>query len=161
MRDIVELLRAERAEIIDETAAAVARLEHYRRDGEKVTRRRLEALYREVASAVERRDLTGICAHSAAIARERWETGFDHLELLSAFTALEAAIHRRTAEELPPRERALGFGLVGTAFSHGRRYLGEAFGALGTSPALDLTPLFTGPYCDVDGHATADTVYPV
>lgn len=161
MRNIQELLRTDRSEILAEAATAVSRLEHYRRDGEQATRRRLEALYREVAGAVERRDLSGIVAHSAAVARERWEAGFDHLELLSAFTALEAAIHERTAARLPAAERPLALGLVGTAFAHGKRSLGHAFGALGASPALDLTPLFTGPYCDADGRATADTVYPV
>jgi hypothetical protein len=161
MRTIQELLRAERAEILEEAAGAVARLEHYRRDGEGATRRRLEALYGEVAGAVERRDLGGLTAHAAAVARERWEAGYDHLELLSAFTALEAAIHRRTAERLPPGERPLGLGLVGTAFAHGKRSLGRAFGALGPSPAQDLTAFFTGPYCDVDGRAAAESVHPV
>jgi hypothetical protein len=161
MQNIQELLRTDRLEILAEASTAVGGLEHYRRDGAQATRRRLEALYGEVAGAVERRDLTGIVAHAAAVARERWEAGFDHVELLSAFTALEAAIHRRTAAHLPPGERPLALGLVGTAFAHGKRSLGHAFGALGASPALDLTPLFTGPYCDADGRATADTVYPV
>lgn len=161
MRTIQDLLRTDRLEIVEEAAISVARLEHYRRDGKHATRERLEALYGEVANAVERRDLTGIVAHAAAVARARWQAGFDYVELLSAFTALEAAMHRRIANRLTPDERALGQGLVGTAFTHGRKALGREFGTLGSSPALDLTPLFTGPYCDVDGRATADTVYPV
>lgn len=159
MQTIGELLRAERTGILDEASSAVARIDHYRRDGEPATRRRLEALYREVAGAVERRDLSGVVAHAEAIARERWEAGFDHVEILGAFTALEAAIHRRTAEKLAPGERALGFGLVGTAFAHGRRSLGRAFSSLAAgAPGLDLTPMFTGAYCDADGRA--DAVYP-
>jgi hypothetical protein len=161
MRTIQELLRADRAEILDEATGAVARLEHYRRDGEKATRRRLEALYGEVAGAVERRELGGLTAHAAAVARERWEAGFDFLELLSAFTTLEAAIHRRTVERLSPGDRALGLGLVGTAFAHGKKSLGRAFAELGDSPALDLTPFFRGPYCDADGRAAAESVHPV
>jgi hypothetical protein len=161
MRTIQELLRADRAEILDEATGAVARLEHYRRDGEKATRRRLEALFGEVAGAVERRELGGLTAHAAAVARERWEAGFDFLELLSAFTTLEAAIHRRTVERLSPGDRALGLGLVGTAFAHGKKSLGRAFAELGDSPALDLTPFFRGPYCDADGRAAAESVHPV
>jgi hypothetical protein len=161
MRTIHELLRTERAEILDEAAGAVGRLEHYRRDGEKATRGRLEALYREVARAVERRELAALTAHAAAIARERWEAGFDHLELLSAFTALEAAIHRRTVERLPVGERVLALGLVGTAFAHGKKSLGSAFSTLGEAPALDLTAFFSGPYCDADGRAAAESVHPV
>jgi hypothetical protein len=161
MQTIQELLRTDRAEILDEAAGAVGRLEHYRRDGEKATRRRLEALYGEVAGAVERRELGGLTAHAAAVARERWEAGFDFLELLSAFTALEAAIHRRTVERLAPCERPLDLGLVGTAFAHGKKSLGSAFTALGTSPAQDLTAFFSGPYCDADGRAGAESVFPV
>jgi hypothetical protein len=161
MQTIQDLLRADRSEILEEAATSVACLEHYRRDGRQVTRDRLEALYAEVARAVDRRDLAGIVAHAVSIARERWEAGFEYVELLSAFTALEAAIHRRTARELPPGERALGLGLVGTAFAHGRKALTREFGALGSSPALDLTPLFTGPYCDADGRPAAESVYPV
>ncbi len=159
MQTIEDLLREEGPAILDEAARAVTRLEHYRRDGERVTRQRLEALYGEITAAVERRTLAGIVAHAAAIARERYEGGFDDVEILTAFSTLEAAIHRRTVESLPPGERALGLGLVGTAFAHGKRSLGRAYSAVATGPALDLTPLFTGAYCDADGRS--DAVYPV
>lgn len=162
MRTIEDMLRSDRREILEEAARAVTGLEHYGRDGAQVTLRRLEALYGEVEAAVARRNLTGIVSHALTIARERWEHGFDYVELLSAFTALEAAIHRRTVEELPPDERALGLGLVGTAFAHARRSLGRAFSDLAAgAPALDLTPMFTGAYCDADGRAAGEAVHPV
>lgn len=161
MRTIQDVLSTDRLEIVEEAAISVARLEHYRRDGKQATRERLEALYAEVAKAVDHRDLTGVVTHASAIARERWRAGFEYVELLSAFTALEAAMHRRIANRLAPDERALGQGLVGTAFTHGRKALGREFGTLGSSPALDLTPLFTGPYCDADGRRAAEAVYPV
>ena len=162
MRTIQDLLSAERPEIVEEAAISVARLEHYRRDGNQATRDRLDALYAEVEKAVDRRDLAGVVAHASAVARERWRAGFEYLELLSAFTALEAAMHRRIANRLAPIERALGQGLVGTAFAHGREALGREFRTLGTPHAIDLTPFFTGPYCDADGRpGGADAVYPV
>jgi hypothetical protein len=158
MRTIEDLLRAERLEILEEAARGVARLERYRLDGERTTRERLEALYVQVEAAVERRSLSGIVSYSATVARERHEAGFDFLDLLTAFSVLEGAIHRRTIASLPPEERALGLGLVGTAFAHGKRSLGQAYAAA-TGPALDLTPLFTGAYCDADGRC--DAVHPV
>lgn len=158
MQTIEDLLRTERLEILEEAARAVARLEHYRRDGERTTRERLDALYGEIEAAVEQRSLAGIVRHSAAVARDRQQAGFDFLELLTAFSALEAAIHRRTVAKLPAQERALGLGLVGTAFAHGKRSLGQAYAAA-SAIAPDLTPLFTGAYCDADGRSEA--VYPV
>jgi hypothetical protein len=158
MRTIEDLLRAERLEILEEAAGGVARLERYRLAGERTTRERLEALYAQVETAVAQRSLSGIVSYSATVARERHEAGFDFLELLTAFSVLEAAIHRRTIACLPPEERALGLGLVGTAFAHGKRSLGQAYSAA-TGPALDLTPLFSGAYCDADGRC--DAVYPV
>lgn len=158
MQTIVDLLRAERLEILDEAARAVARVEHYERDGERATRERLAALYAQIETAVAERSLAGIVTHAAAVARERCEAGFEHVEILTAFSALEAAIHRRTVAQLAPEQRALGLGLVGTAFAHARRSLGQAFEAA-KGPALDLTPLFSGAYCDADGRR--DAVFPV
>ncbi|HEY6099952.1 MAG TPA: hypothetical protein VIW03_11010, partial [Anaeromyxobacter sp.] len=60
-----------------------------------------------------------------------------------------------------PDERAWGLGLVGTAFAHGREAVGRTFASLAPGPALDLTPLFSGAYCDADGRAAADSVHPV
>jgi hypothetical protein len=158
MRTIQDLLHTERLDILDEASSVVARLEHYRRDGELATHRRLEALYGQVEAAVEQRDLAGIVAHAAAIARERFESGFDHSEVLAAFTTLEDSIRRRTLDRLVPDERAWGLGLVGTAFAHGRESLGRTYSALDTT---DLTPLFTGAYCDADGRSDSDSVHPV
>ena len=111
MQTIEDLLHTERLEILEEAARAVARLERYQRDGERTIRERLDALYCEIEAAVERRSLAGIVAHSATIARERQEAGFDLLELLTAFTALEAAIHRRTAARLAAARSLLESGL--------------------------------------------------
>lgn len=161
MRTIEELLRSDRQDILEEAEGAVARLEHYRRDGERATHRRLEALYREVAAAVERRDLTGLVAHASGVARERFESGFEYPEIFSAFSSLETAIRRRVLHELPPDERALGLGLVGTAFAHGKAALGRTFSALASAPALDLTPLFRGAEAACEASAPSDRVYPV
>ncbi len=161
MRTIGDLLRSDRLEILDEAEGTVACLEHYRRDGERTTRRRLEALYGEVVGAVERRDLTGIVAHAASVAHERFETGFEYPELFAAFSSLETALRRRILHELAPEERALGLGLVGTAFAHAKAALGRAFASLASAPALDLTPLFSGADSFPDGSAAAEHVYPV
>ncbi len=161
MRTIEELLRSERQDILEEAEGAVARLEHYRRDGERATRRRLEALYREVAAAVERRDLTGIVAHASGVARERFETGFEYPEIFAAFSSVETAIRRRVLHALPPDERALGLGLVGTAFAHGKAALGRTFASLASAPALDLTPLFRGADSASDESPPSESVHPV
>jgi hypothetical protein len=145
MTSIEELLRDEEAAILAEAAPSVAQLQHYRRDGDEATRRRVEALYRHVARAVRARDLDDLLAHAARIARERFAGGFDLAEVESAFSMLEDAISRRALARLPLPELAWGLGLVSTALAHARTELGRTYLAL--VPAVrpgtvDLTAIF-------------------
>lgn len=145
--DIERLLRDDEPAILDEAWPAMARLEHYRRDGAEIGRARLEELCRLVARAVGSRDLDDLVAHARSVARERFEAGYALAELQAAFTGLGEAIGRRAAARLPAEEQAWALGLVGTALEHGKEALGRAWVrlALGArAPALDLTSLFQG-----------------
>jgi hypothetical protein len=161
--NIEQLLRDDEPAILEEAWRAVAALDHYRRDGEAATRRRVEALYRQVVKAVRTRDLDGLRAHADLVARERFRGGFALGELDAAFSALEDAIGRRAIGRLPGDEAAWGLALVNTALAHAKEALVRSFAAV-ASPAhrspLDLTPLFQGDE-GVPGRAAEDLVYPV
>lgn len=161
---IEDLLHAEAPAILEEAAPTVARLEHYHRDGAEETRRRVEALYGQVVRAVDARDLDGLLAHAARIARERFEAGFDVSEVQAAFTTLEEAISRRALAKLPLDELAWGLGLVGTVLAHARGELWRTFAALaprGRTPGVDLTPLFHRTDRPIRTRPADDLVYPV
>ncbi len=162
MTSINDLLRDDATAILDEAAPGIARLEHYHRDGDAATRRRVEALYRHVARAVRARDLDDLLAHAARIARERFEAGFDLGEVEAAFEMLEDAISRRALGRLTQDELAWGLGLVGTALAHARRELGRTFVSLVPAArpgTVDLTSVFkrSEPRC----RAAEELVYPV
>jgi len=156
---IDDLLRDEKSGIVEDTWRAVerlgfpeeadgcaaARLTHYEHDGEHVTRSRLEALYDRMADAVRTRDLTELLSHTASIARQRFEAGFDLSEVQTIFFMLEQAIWRRVLHRLPPCELAVALGLVSTALGHARDALGREFVSLAThgrAPSLDMSRLF-------------------
>ncbi len=162
--NIEDLLRDDEPAILDEAWRAIARLEHYQRDGERATRRRLEALHRLVIDAVHTCDLNELLAHAGRIAQERFEAGFALSELQTAFSMLEEAIWRHAVARLPPSELAWGLGLVGTALAHGKDALGRAFVSLAPrahAPSIDLTALFKGTESANQSHCIDDFVYPV
>ncbi len=105
---IEELLGEDEPAILEDAARTTALLSRYRRDGEEATRRRVEALYRQVARAVRARDLDELLAHAARIARERFEAGFELAEVEAAFATLEDAIERRALTRMPAAGARLG-----------------------------------------------------
>ncbi|HET8539014.1 MAG TPA: hypothetical protein VFL83_03985 [Anaeromyxobacter sp.] len=142
---IEDLLRDDEEAILAEALARVARLEHYRRDGDVPTRDRLVALHRRLARAVRTRDLDDLLAHAERVARERCAAGFDLAEVHAAFSALEEAIWRRASDRLALDEQAWGLALVTTALAHAKEALGRAYLAAapsGHAPSVDLTPVF-------------------
>jgi len=149
---IEQLLREEESTILEEACRAIAQLEHYQRDGEEVTRRRMQALYRHVLRVVQTEDLHGMRTHAGRIAPERIEAGFDLSELQTAFSVLEAVIWRRAAVRLGPSDLASGLRLVTGALGEGKDALGRAFVSL--SPrALNASALTS--------QAAEELVYPV
>lgn len=162
--NVEELLREHGSAIVDEAWPKVAGLAHYQRDGQEATRRRLEALYQQIARAVLVRDLADLRAHAARIARERLAAGFDVSEVQAAFSALEAAIWRHALAYLAPDESAWGIALIGTAFAHVREALGRTFVATSpgaSAPSVDMTRLFRGTDPRADTRPADELVFPV
>jgi hypothetical protein len=145
--NIEELLSENQAAIFADACRAIARLEHYRRDGAQETRRRVEALYGLLIEAVRALDLKDLRAYAAQVARERLATGFELSEVEAAFAAVEDAIWHHALIRLPHYDQAWGIGLACTALAHGRAELSRAIEAgsrRAPPPSIDLTPLFHG-----------------
>lgn len=161
---IDHLLREDEPAILEEARTRVARLEHYRRDGDGPTRERLAALFRRLARAVRTRDLDELLSHAERVARERCAAGFGLAELHAAFSALEEAIWSRASERLPLEEQAWGLALVTTALAHAKEALGRAYLAAapsGHAPSVDLTPVFRRTRRAAPERRAEEFVYPV
>lgn len=161
---IDHLLREDEPAILEEARTRVARLEHYRRDGDAPTRERLAALFRRLARAVRTRDLDELLSHAERVARERCAAGFGLAELHAAFSALEEAIWTRASARLPLDEQAWGLALVTTALAHAKEALGRAYLAAapsGHAPSVDLTPVFRRTRRAAPERRAEEFVYPV
>ena len=145
--DIHELLAGERTLSSRRRGARRVRLTHYRRDGEEVTRQRLEMLFDHVARAIRMRDLGELLDYSERIAKQRFDAGFDLSEVQTAFFMLEDAIGRRALARIPPADLAEALGLVGTAIRRGMDAFARGYISLANrarAPSLDLSDLFKG-----------------
>ncbi len=146
---LLTLLREGRQEILAEATAAVrrARLAHYEAAGEAGIRQRLDDLFGLVTDAIRDRDLGPMAAHAEAVAKERFEGGFDLAEVQTAFNVLEEVLWWRILKRLPAAEQGEALGLVGTVLGTGKDVLARQYVSLATrtrTPSLDLHALFSG-----------------
>jgi len=143
------ILRDAEPYILDEASAALQRSPgtHYGTAGEQPTRQRLNDLFDLVVAAVRDRDLTAVVAYSERVATERFSSGFDILEVQTAFNALEEAMWRRVVAAEPPLELAEAIGLLSTVLGAGKDALARTYVSLASRqhvPSLDLSALFRG-----------------
>jgi len=146
---LAELLAARRAAIVDAADAALERahLAHYEAAGGESRRQRLETLFELVARAVAERNLTPVLRHAERIAHDRFDAGYDLLEVQAAFNVLEEALWKTLVAEVPPAGLGEALGLVGTALGAGKDRLAATYVALASrthTPSLDLRALFAG-----------------
>jgi hypothetical protein len=142
--EIEEMLSTEEEAIVADVCRSLSTVEHYRRDSEQATRKRVEALYRQVKDAIGARTLSELREFSGQIARERLQAGFEFAEVHAAFSALEKAIWHHALVALPTYDQVLCLGLASTAIAHGDAAMGRVFGEGdgAAKPPIDLTPLF-------------------
>jgi hypothetical protein len=143
------LLAEQRDRILTEALSALGHrhLSHYETAGSEVLRERLARLLDLTVTAVADRNLTGLLAYAESVGRERFDAGFDLLEVQAAFNVLEEALWRALVAALPPAELAEGLGLVGTALGAGKDRLAATWVELASrthTPTLDLQALFAG-----------------
>ncbi|MEW6509523.1 MAG: hypothetical protein AB1428_01050 [Bacteroidota bacterium] len=137
------------AEILADAAAAMSRshLRNYEKAGTEHVHQRLKALYVLTTRAVKERNLGPMIAHADAVARERYEAGYDIWEVQTAFNVLEESIWMRIIKELPPADYAEALGLISTVLGTGKDALARRYVTLASrnkASSLDLHSLFTG-----------------
>jgi hypothetical protein len=104
-------------------------------------------LFDQLVDAVSRRDLSPVIAYACAVARERFDAGYDLSEVQTAFSALEAATWSRIIADFEADDLAEALGLVSTVFGAAKDALGRQYVSLATrtrAPSLDMRALFEG-----------------
>jgi hypothetical protein len=147
--DSVAFFEQERETIIRAAEAALARAHarHYEAAGEAEVHRRLELLVDRLLRSLGERDLGPMIAYAQELAEERFNAGYDLVEVQAAFNALEEATWQRVLAKLEPTEFADALGLVSTILGAGKDALARRYVSLAGhshAPSLDLRALFAG-----------------
>lgn len=149
MTDPSDLLAARADHIVEAAASALARrhLAHYERLGADATAARLRGLLDRVIDAARTRSLTAIVDYAEQIGGERYDSGFEFIEVRSAFNLLEEAIWRTILHDVPPAEQGAALGMVATILGAAKDRLASTYLSRATQthvPTLDLGALFRG-----------------
>jgi hypothetical protein len=147
--NLIELLEEKADEILFEANSALARahLEHYEEAGIEQSMQHLKTLYYLTLQRVKYRNMGPVIDYAEQIAQERFTSGFNLHEVLTAFNVLEETIWKQITDELPPSEFAEALGLVSTALGAGKDVLATTYVSLAAetkAPSLDLLEFSKG-----------------
>ena len=105
--------------------------------------------------AAHSRNLSAILGYAERIGTERYESGFDFVEVRSAFNLLEEAVWRAVLDGCPAHEHGAALGVVATIRGAAKDRVASTYLSLATErhvPTLDLAALFGGTQ-NTDGGA--------
>lgn len=147
--DTVSFLTARAEPIIDAalTAMTERHLAHYERLGREASRRKLRDLFDRVVEGAQSRNLGPVLAYAEQVGNERYESGFELVEVRSAFNLLEEAIWRAILQDCPAAEQGAALGVVATVLGAAKDKLASTYLSRATEthvPTLDLAALFRG-----------------
>ena len=147
--EVTASLQLGSAAIVDAACRALDRshLAHYEDVGADERRRRVQSLFEVMIVSLDQRDLAPVQRYAEAIARERFDGGFDVSEVQTAFNVLEEVTWRHVVTSTAPAGLAEAIGAVATVLGAGKDSLARTYVALATKrhvPSLDLTALFRG-----------------
>ena len=114
--NLIRLFQERSNDIIADAEKALTRahLKNYEAVGPQRVRLRIDTLYEHTVRSVEEKKLTPMRAYAENIARKRFESGYDLMEVQTAFNVVEEAIWLRIMKELPPAQLGGALGLVST-----------------------------------------------
>ena len=133
--NLVELLRERADGLVDGAVAELhqARLAHYEAEGIDTTRLRLSKLLSRTLSCLEDHRAEPIVDWADQVGRERFEAGYDLLEVQTAINVLEEALWKRILSSVGPENIAHSLGLVNAIFGMAKDNLARTYVSLATS----------------------------
>jgi hypothetical protein len=146
---LYEILINNQTEIINEAFTSLQRshLKHYESSRADENWQRLAKLFDLTLNGIKTKSLVDMVTYSEAIAKERYETGFDLHEVHTAYNVLEEALWKCIINEVDSKELAESLGLIGTVLGTGKESLAIAYVSLASKQkvkSLNLTQLFKG-----------------
>lgn len=147
--NITTLLVTQREKILDSATDALnnARLKHYQNSTERDNRQRLSYLFDLALESMEKRDLGPIVTYAQNLARERFNSGFEISEVLSAINVLEEAIWQEIIKDSDAADYPESFGITSTILGAAKQALATEYVSLASHEhveTMDLTSLFQG-----------------
>ena len=147
--DPSSFLAARADQIIDAAMAAMAirRLPSYERMGAEASAKKLRELLGHVIDGARARTMVPILAYAEQVGNDRYQSGFEFVEVQSAFNLLEESIWLAILSGCPPAEQGAALGLVATLLGAAKDRLASTYLSLATEthvPSLDLSSLFRG-----------------
>ena len=147
--DVASFLEERRTTIIEAALGSLSgrSLAHYRALGPEETQQRLERLFGHVVDGVRTKQLVAILEFAQATGRERFETGFEFIEVQAAFSTVEEQLWKAILSELPLEEQGHALGLVATLLGAAKDRLASTYLSLATRTnvtSLDMQSLFRG-----------------
>jgi hypothetical protein len=142
-----DLLASRRDMLVRVAAATAARAPHYAAVGETALRPRLDNLLDRLIDGVARRDLVPVAEYARGLARERFGSGYALSEVQVAINAVEEAVWRLLAAELPPDELGDALALAATVLGAAKDALAQEYVLLAarrSAPRVDVAALFGG-----------------
>lgn len=145
--DLKKLLKTQSAEILENALQSLncAHLKSYSKSSQGENKKRLLNLLTLTEKCVVEKNLLPMKEHAAQIAKERFDAGFDLLEVHTAFNALEEELWNRVTKNIEPESLGEALGLVSTILGAGKEELALSYVALASktrTQTLNLTELF-------------------
>jgi hypothetical protein len=144
-----ELLKNNQTEIITAAFYSLERshLKHYDTSASSENWQRLAKLFDLTLNCIKSKSLVDIVEYSDNIAEERFKSGFDLIEVYTAYNVLEEEIWKTIIKQGEKINLTESLGLVSTVIGKGKETLAVTYVSLaGKSKikSLDLSQLFKG-----------------
>jgi hypothetical protein len=122
-------------------------LPSYMRLGREDAFRKLRQLFDVVVEGARTRHLDSVVEHAERIGNERYESGFEFVEVQSAMNLLEESIWTSMLSDYPPGEVGSALGIIATLLGAAKDRLACTYLTRATSThvgSLDMQSLFKG-----------------
>jgi len=147
--DVYAVLKQMTTEILDaaEHMLRTAHFAHYESWGDQLTRASLGDLYEHIMISLHHRDLAHIIRHCEQLAADRFNDGFELVEVQTTFNALEQTMWKSWVDAAPAQEVAEGVGMLSAVLGAGKDAAARTYVRLAShrhTPALDVDALAEG-----------------
>ena len=147
--DLIDLLRNNEGDIIDEATRAIARsgIRAYTESDRQQMNEQLKTLFDSVMESLAIKSATPMMNCAEIVAEQRFSSGFSLRQVQTAINVLEECIWEHIQNKMEPKEYAIAFGRVSTALRIGKEAIAAVYLAHVTKrevPSLDRMDEFAG-----------------